>query len=363
MKPNKHNFSKIDKYNLPELCSLVDSKTISSIKPKFEDIIGNETDLAEVRLNYNNSWDRKANGLTPDARKSYLEADKTYHRLTNTNITIHVSKRDVFKQAELYIKFTYYGEGSPVAWPGCSLHNWGLAVDVARSKDPILATALNEQGWIQTDDNNEWHFECTGSRDYEKAAKVIKSFRNTKTGLAYKWSDQVAKYYKKRETLNKRAPVFNKRLEVNKAESQRLLAEIENFNIDAQNLKSTTNSFNKDITKFNLELAKAEKLQDEIVAEIDYKIKTKKNDQYEQICLWMEDENLRINNETKVVNKTNKDLQDKKLRLQQRIANYLREDDWLTIESRVLEKLAKEIELHKSNATMHLMGIDSQTWK
>lgn len=363
MKPDKFSFSKIEKFELADVSPLIDNKTISSLNPQFEDIIANDSDLAEVRLNYNNGWDRKSNGLTPDARKRFLEADKTYHRLTNTNITIHISKRDVFKQAELYIKYTYYGEGNPASWPGCSYHNWGLAIDVARADNAILVQALIEQGWIKTDEGSDWHFECTESRDYEKAAKVIKSFRNTRTGLAYKWSEQVAQYYRKRETLNTRVPVFNKRLEANKAESQRLLAEIDAFNIDSQNLKSTTNRFNKDIAKYNLEFSKAEKLENELLTITDNNTRSRKNEIYERLCEWLENEMLRIVDETKAINKINRELHDRNQHVQQKIANYLREEDWLTMENRVLEKIAKEIEQHKSNATLHLMSIDNQTWK
>ena len=363
MSPDKHNFSKIEKFELDEVSQLVDNKTVSLLNPQFEDIIMNDADLAEVRLSYNNSWDRKSNGLTPDARKRFLEADKTYHRLTNTNLTIHISKRDVFKQAELYIKYTYYREGNPASWPGCSYHNWGLALDMARPDNAILIQALNEQGWTQTDENGNWHFECTSSRDYEKAAKVIKSFRNTRTGLAYKWSEQVALYYQKRETLNKRVPIFNKRLEDNKARSQRLLAEVETFNIDAQNLKSTTNRFNKDLTKYNLEFSKLEKIENELLGMPESENRKKKIEQHERLFEWLENELLRINEDTKSLNNINKEQHNRKQRMEQKISDYIREEDWLTIENRVLEKLSKEIEQHKSNATLHLMGIDNQTWK
>jgi predicted nucleic acid-binding Zn-ribbon protein len=363
MIPEKNNFSKIDKFELNDISQLIDNKTINSLKPKFEDVTSNDSDLAEVRLNYNNGWDRKSNGLTPDARKKYLEADKTYHRLTNNNLTIHISKRDVYKQAELYIKYTYYGEGNPASWPGCSFHNWGLAVDMARSDDPKVVQALKEQGWSQTEEYGYWHFECTGSRDYEKVAKIIKGFRNIRTGLAYKWSEQVALYYEKRNTLNKRVPTFNRRLENNKAESQRLLAEIDTFNIDAQNLKSATNAFNKDITKYNLQYAKMEKLLADMADEANMNVKSKKNEEYDQVGQWLENELERINTETKNINKANKELNNRKVTLQQKIANFIREDGWLTTENSVLEKISKEIEQHKSNAILHLKSIDNQTWK
>lgn len=363
MIPEKHSFSKIDKFDLNDISRLVDNKTISSLRPKFEDVTSNETDLAEVRLNYNNGWDRKSNKLTPDARKKFLEADKTYHRLTNINMTIHVSKRDVYKQAELYIKYTYYDEGNPVSWPGCSYHNWGLALDMARPDDPKLVQALKEQGWEQMEEFGDWHFECTGSRDYEKAAKIIKGFRNVRTGLAYKWSDQVAQYYEKRNTLNKRVPTFNKRLENNKAESQRLLAEIDTFNVDAQNLKSATNAFNKDITRYNLQYAKMEKLMGDLANEEAMNIESKKKEEYEQVGQWISNELERINKETKNINQANKDLYKRKVTLKQKIANFIREDGWLTAENRVLEKISKELEQHKSNAILHLKSIDNQTWK
>jgi hypothetical protein len=363
MKPEKFDFYKIEKFDLADISPLIDNKTITSLNPQFEDIVSNESDLAEVRLNYNSGWDRKSNGLTPDARKRFLEADKSCHLMTNTNITIHISKRDVFKQAELYIKHTYYGEGNPASWPGCSFHNWGLAVDLARPDDKYIIQAMTEQGWTQTDNNGKWHFECTGSRDYEKAAKMIKSFRTSKTGLAYKWSEQVALYYRKREILNKRVPIFNNRLEKNKAESQKLVAEIDSFNIDSQSLKSRTNRFNSEITKYNLESSKAEKLQAEIITLDEMQIKSKKHEEYTRICAWLESETLRIQNETKTINKENKELMDWNMGLQRKVLDYLREENWLGIENKVLEKISKEIEQHRSNATLHLMSIDTQTWK
>jgi hypothetical protein len=362
MKPEKFDFNKIEKFDLGDISPLIDNKTILSLSPQYEDIVSNESDLAEVRLNYNSGWDRKSNGLTPDARKRFLEADKSYHLMTNTNITIHISKRDVFKQAELYIKHTYYGEGNPASWPGCSMHNWGLALDLARQDDKYLIQAMTEQGWTQTDNGN-WHFECTGSRDYEKAAKMIKSFRISKTGLAYKWSEQVALYYRKREILNKRVPVFNNRLEKNKAEAQKLSAEIDSFNIDSQGLKSRTNRFNSEIAKYNLEISKAEKIQAEILTQNEMQIKSNKHEVYARICDWIENEALRIQNETKNINKENKELIDWSMNLERKVSDYLREENWLGIENKVLEKLTKEIEQHKSNATLHLMGIDTQTWK
>ncbi|MFN8256970.1 MAG: M15 family metallopeptidase [Bacteroidales bacterium] len=363
MKPEKLNFSKIEKFDLEDISTLLDAKSISNINDQLEDILGNDTDLVEVKLNYNSAWDRKSNGLTPDARKRYMEADKSYFKFTNTNMTIHISKLDVYKQAELYIKHKYYGEGQRASWPGCSFHNWGLAVDMAHADYDVLKQAMNEQGWTQPDEQTPWHFECSGSRDYEKAAKVIKSFRNSKSGLAFKWSEQVACFYNKREILNKRVPIFNKRLEDNKSFTQILLSEIDSFNIDSQGVKSRANRFNKDITKYNLEFSKAEKLNAEIISMPDDQPNTQKMTAYKRICNWLEMEFLRINDETRNIESENHLLLERSVELQRKISECARQLNWLAEENKILEKLAKEIEQHKSAATLHLMNIDSQTWK
>jgi len=142
-----------------------------------------------------------------------------------------------------------------------------------------------------------------------------------------------------------------------------LLAEIDTFNIDAQNLKSATNSFNKDITKYNLQFAKMEKLLMDMADEANMKVKSKKNEEYDQVGKWLENESERINQETKAINKSNRQLNDRKVTIKQRLTDFSRENDWLTTENRVLEKISKEIEQHKSNSILHLKSIDNQTWK
>ncbi len=363
MSVQKLKFKEIDKIDLSEISPIIDKKASSSLYPKLDDIIIKNGDLLEIRLGYNNGWDRKSNGLTPDARKKFLEADKSYHRMTNTNMSIHVGKRDVNKQAELYIKYKYYGEGNSALWPGCSFHNWGLAIDLAVTDMDALLKSLNENGWKQTNKNSAWHFECTGSRDYEKAAGVIKSFRASKTGLAFRWSEQVAWYYQKTKTLNKRVPAYNNRLQENKTEAQSLLSEIESFNTDAQALKSRTNNFNKDVGKFNIEHGKANRLFIEINSMHDSLQRTKKVNEYERILDKLEMELARIVKEDKAIENENKQILSWNAQLHRKIADYRRENDWLTIENKLLTKTTQEIEQHKSNAILHLKSIETQTWK
>lgn len=363
MEIKKLRLKEIDKIDLSEISPIIDKKASSNIEAKFDDIVSQNGDLLDVRPAYNNGWDRKSNGLTPDARKKFLDADKSYFRITNTNLSIHTGKIDINKQAELYIKYKYYNEGNPVLWPGCSMHNWGLAVDLAITDKLALQKSLKENGWKQTDEATPWHFECAGSRDYVKAAKVIKSFRATKTGLAFKWSEQVAQYYQKSKTLNKRVAVFNRRLQENKSNGQRLIAEIEAFNIDTQSLKSRTNDFNKDTAKFNMEHTKAKRLFDEIATIHNAAIKNKKTDEYHRMLDWIESETNRISQENKQIDAENTLMFSRNARLHTKIADQRREQNWLSIENKLLNKLVLEIEQHKSNATLHLKSIETQTWK
>lgn len=363
MEIKKLRLKEIDKIDLSEISPIIDKKSSSNIEAKFDDIVSQNGDLLEIRLPYNNGWDRKSNGLSPDVRKKFLDADKSYFKMTNTNLTIQTGKLDVNKQAELYIKYKYHGEGNPVLWPGCSMHNWGVAVDLAITNKTALKKSLTENGWKQSDAEMPWHFECTGSRDYVKAAKVIKSFRTTKTGLAYKWSEQVAQYYQKSETLNKRIAIFNRRLQENKSSAQVLFSEIEAFNIDAQILKSRTNDFNKDIAKFNMEHTKAKRLFDEISTMHNEGLKSKKSDEYSRISDWISSETKRITIAYNLIGEENTLMFARNAHLHKKITDQRREHNWLSIEHKLLNKLLIEIEQHKNNAVLHLKNIETQTWK
>jgi len=268
-----------------------------------------------------------------------------------------------FEKQHLFFIATTGTEGNPALWPGCSMHNWGLAIDLAVTNNVALLKSLRENSWKQTNTSNPWHFECTESRDYEKAAKVIKSFRTTKTGLAYRWSEQVALYYQKTKTLNKRVPIFNNRLQENKTNSQELFSEIEAFNTDAQTLKSRTNSFNKDAGKFNIEHGKTNRLFNEIKNMLENPVKNKKISEYNRMLDWLKTESERIASEDKAIETENKQILSWNAQIHRKIADYRREDDWLKIENKVLNKLVFEIEQHKSNAILHLKSIETQTWK
>ena len=316
-----------------------------------------------MRLNYNSGWDKKSNGLTPDARKKFIEADKLYFQKTNTNMTIHVSKITVQKQAELYIKYKYYNEGNPVVWPGCSFHNWGLAVEMQATNKKVVVKAMSKNGWKKIPKSDAFYFECTGSRDHNKAAMVIKSFRTNKTGLAFKWSEQVAEYYEKSKVLNARVPAFNKELEQNKAYSQKVNSEKDLFKTDMQDFKNRVNEFNKDVNSFNLELAKAQKLYDSILKTHIKRNKVKKLTEYNILLEWISKEQIRLNKAIEIIDKLDYTIANQNAKLDLELSDFRRKEQWLNNEFKFLNKLTIEIEKHKNNAIMHLQSIEGQTWK
>lgn len=210
----------------------------------------------EPLIDYNGKYDKKADQFTGDAKKKYVAADKEFYSRTKNNMTIHSGKRSVQRQADLYILYKWHNQGNPASWPGCSFHNWGLAADMVRVDEKNVVASMNKGGWTRTVGDEGWHFECTSSSNHGVAAKKISAFRKSGSGLAYKWSEQVAHFYLKSRDFNKRAPVFNRRLESHRQTGQVLQKDIDKFNQDVTNLKSRINAYNRDANHFNNELAR-----------------------------------------------------------------------------------------------------------
>ncbi len=363
MKIKRINIKEIEKIDISEL-SLKNDNVISNIGlSRLEDVVINNGDLIDVNLDYNNGWDKKCNGLTPDARKKYIEADKLYFQKTNTNMTIHISKINIAKQAELYIKNKYHKEGNKVAWPGCSFHNWGLAVEMQSTNKKLVSKVLKKKGWTETLKTGALYFECTGSRDHNKVAQIIKSFRIHKTGIAYKWSEEVDKYYKKSKVLKQKAPIFNKKLEENKAFLQIVNSEKDLFNVDIINFKNKVDVYNKDANQFNIKLNKTKKIYDSISKTHIKRIKDKKTTQYNIFIKKINVELVRLSKILKKIDKTDFVVTNKNAKLDMQITDYKRNEEWLNNEHKYLVKLMLEIENHKSNSELHLQSIDGQTWK
>jgi predicted nucleic acid-binding Zn-ribbon protein len=363
MNLKKITIKELKEFDVKSLPKSIKTKKVDLKESKLSDHILQESEVMPLDFRYNNGWDRKANAFTSDAKKRYIVADKEYHKNTGQNMTIHSGKRDVYKQAQLYIQYKYHNQGNPASWPGCSFHNWGLAADMVRTNETALISAMKKGGWTKTVADEGWHFECTTSADHSKAANKIKSFRTTRTGLAYKWSEQVAIFYQKVKDYQKRVPIFNRRLEKHKINSQQLQAEIDNFNSDLQRLKNRINQFNTDVRKYNSELARAKNLYNEIMNMPAGSARDRKIREYNRLVDWLDNESDRIDRESRAIDSENARIERWSNSLDRKIADFKREDSWLNNEYNALTKLESDIEQHKKNASELLDKINTETGK
>lgn len=111
--------------------------------------------------------------LNPAFRDKVLQAAMDYNSATGNKLKINSAYRDPEKQRQLYQEWIASGrQGKPVAPPGTSRHEQGLAIDIQNYSDNKAVAALNRQGLYQTVANDLPHF----------SAKFGKVLRGPKSG-------------------------------------------------------------------------------------------------------------------------------------------------------------------------------------
>ena len=105
-------------------------------------------------------------GLNPDLQKRLMAAADVYGK----PLTINSGYRSSADQQRLWdesVRANRPGKGPngmPIARPGSSLHEKGMAVDIQEYKDPKAVAALRSQGLIQTVSGDPVHFEVPGPK-------------------------------------------------------------------------------------------------------------------------------------------------------------------------------------------------------
>ena len=113
-----------------------------------------------------NSGDRSSfDQLDDNVKKALMGGASTYFKQTGRKLRLNSAARSPEKQKELYDAWIASGKrGMPVAPPGSSLHEQGLAVDVEQGKgDRDAIAALNSVGLFQTVPNDPVHFAARGA--------------------------------------------------------------------------------------------------------------------------------------------------------------------------------------------------------
>jgi hypothetical protein len=89
-----------------------------------------------------------------------IKAAEEYNATTGKRMRVNSAKRDSEDQERLYNDWVARGKtGMPVAEPGKSRHERGLAIDIQNHGDPKAVAALNNQGLYQKVPNDPVHFQ------------------------------------------------------------------------------------------------------------------------------------------------------------------------------------------------------------
>jgi hypothetical protein len=105
-------------------------------------------------------------GLNSDLQKRLMAASEVYGK----PLTVNSGYRSSADQQRLYDESVRAGRpgkgpnGMPIAKPGSSSHEKGMAVDIQEYKDPKAVAALRSQGLIQTVSGDPVHFEVPGPK-------------------------------------------------------------------------------------------------------------------------------------------------------------------------------------------------------
>ena len=312
----------------------------------------------ELSKAYNDRYDPKANDFTADAKRRYIRADEAFFNKTGNNMVIHSATRTVRRQAQLYIDYTWHNRGNSASWPGCSYHNWGLAADMVETDRENIVEAMNKAGWANTYEAGSWHFECTSSPDHAQATTKISKFRTQGSGLAYRWSEQVAHYYTKIRDYNERKPIYDKRLEAHQSVEQALNADKEKFSQDLDDFRKRVDQYNDGVNFHNSERDRAQRMADERYAMPPGPERDRKAAVFHQLNDWLKADFVRLDNWYDELEKEDNLLVERENDLVQRMEDFQKEFDWLANENEALTKLDTEKTEHNDRANTLLDEID-----
>lgn len=176
----------------------------------------NKVQLLENMLQWDGKYDPLADTLERYSRERFIQADKDYFAKTGKHIEINEgstregnARRSCFRQAQLWMSYNLFKTpGSAAAnSPGCSDHNYGLAIDLKNYND-VLREILINNGWTDEFPAEQWHFACTGSNIFEAVRVKIKELQ---TGKANEWRIAATNAYHLNMQKNRMYPEITER--------------------------------------------------------------------------------------------------------------------------------------------------------
>jgi len=102
--------------------------------------------------------------LDPRVQQAVMAAGQEYFQLTRQKLQINSAMRTREDQQRLYDAYMARGgRGMPVAPPGSSAHESGLAVDIQQGREARVVDILRKHGLIQNVPNDPVHFTLAGA--------------------------------------------------------------------------------------------------------------------------------------------------------------------------------------------------------
>ena len=166
-------------------------------------------DVSKLERVFQDGYDPLADTLEQNARVRFIAADRLYFSRTNQHIDINEgttgegnARRSCRRQMQLWMSWRILKqpEAAPANLPGCSHHNYGIAVDL-KNVSTIMREILQSQGWSDIYQGEEWHFTCIESTAFDSIQAKISELRN---GPAGQWSQDMAIAFE----LNKRKNTY-----------------------------------------------------------------------------------------------------------------------------------------------------------
>lgn len=196
--------------------------------------------LEEV-IEWDGKYDPLADTLERYSRERFVQADKDYFTKTGKHIEINEgstregnARRSCFRQAQLWMSYNLFKTpGSAAAnSPGCSDHNYGLAIDLKNYND-VLREILINNGWTDEFPAEQWHFTCSGSAIFETVRKKIKELQ---TGKANEWRITATNAYHLNMQKNRMYPEIT-------ARHKKFEGEVAGFNKHAEEFNDAKRKF------------------------------------------------------------------------------------------------------------------------
>lgn len=142
---------------------------IQNIKPTPPQTTLKKEDPAWLPKPSNGSTGRlsgeSVSSLDNTLKEKLISASEEYHQVTGKPLDIESARRTPEKQLAMWNDSIAKGrkgrtaEGRPIAPPGTSTHERGLAVDITDYKNPVAITAMRKNGLVQNVPGDDVHFE------------------------------------------------------------------------------------------------------------------------------------------------------------------------------------------------------------